>query len=214
MRNLEKTLTAMINDDAICSAIDSVKVDAITTETTTEDVIYTINVFHYLKKQLAFDKFTEKVNNKLAKIRKNEDTKYDAPHWDGECMEWLKTDLSFTDYADMIEHDNQCNTYNYDTNLSHVLQYTMFNVGSDYYLFLCVHNGGDVRGNYSSAVCFKLDNEYCYDNGYLNPESVYGEIDGVQVSNVYDGLKLRDDVSGDDNFVHVTADSVFSLDIE
>jgi hypothetical protein len=46
------------------------------------------------------------------------------------------------------------NTYNWDSDLSQVLQGSWIDIGGQQYLLLQIHNGCDVRGGYTDAKLF------------------------------------------------------------
>lgn len=81
------------------------------------------------------------------------------------------------------------NTYNGESFLSQVLQYSTLDINGDNYLSLQTHNGADVRGGYSTARLFRTIEDY------LPSEFVYGTIDGEEVSTAYYGHELSYDSS-------------------
>lgn len=146
-----------------------------------DDVEYTISVFHYLVNQLETDGICGAFNQ------------LPVNDWDSELAyglseegETFLTDLGF-------EFHSTINTYNGEDFLSQVLQYTHLTLNDEFYVLLQVHQGCDVRGGYTDARLFKLANEYAYDDGYLNPQDVFGAIDGVHVDNMYNGYSLTDE---------------------
>lgn len=94
-------------------------------------------------------------NELLEHARTNENNRL---HWDGECADHLASVTG-------LKVIGQENTYNYESDLDSVLQYTILSDSDDWYysdetlIVLCKHNGGDVRGNYSEAKVYKLMNE-------------------------------------------------------
>jgi len=175
------------------------------------ELIYSINAYQYLNSQLDLDdKFCKRVNDKLNEIRDiaDEDRRVEYPHWDSECMSVVENMLDAE--IEEISNVSQVNTYNYDSNLSHVLQYTQFTYDkedeqTEYYCMLSVHLGGDVRGNYSNAVLFRIDNDW---GEFLKPEDVRGYIGGVAVDNMHNGYSLTDE-DGDD--VEINQDTEIEL---
>lgn len=158
-------------------------------EPTLKNVSYTISVFHYLVNQLAIDDLCRKFN------RMNHNPK----DWDSEelygvsqkCEDWL--------ISQGAKFERKVwNTYNGDSNLSQILQYRNITIGKECYVVLQIHGGADARGGYSTARLFKLDNEYTYEGGFLEPENVYGDLtkkDGtvIEVSNGHNGYFLTDE---------------------
>jgi len=170
------------------NSLESVEVDTEGAEDS-EGIDFTINIFHYLKGQLSLDSICYDFNE-LQKNSDNWDTDlnmYGVSEEAGNFLEHFELELS-----------NPVNTYNHDSRLSQVLQYSCMTLNSEHYIALQIHQGADVRGGYTNAKLFKLDNEYCYDGGFLNPEDVYGSIIDEEeeyhdVSNSYGGYALTND---------------------
>jgi len=104
------------------------------------------------------------------------------------------------------------NSYNSDSNLSQTVQgcnlsYNGSNFEYPEYILLQLHQGADVRGGYTDAKLFKVDVDYFNTN-----PTVYGVIDGIDVSTAYNGYSLTNDgdVCDGEN-VAVTPDSIISL---
>ena len=229
MRNVKDTIVSMLTENTGRSLGDSgdaygrnyernqgvdfenqpeVEVDTIFDDTkTTEDISYSISVFHYLNNSMEFDSITEKINDALEDARNNSD---EDVSWSQYAMEFVENNMDF----DITEKSDTVNTYNYDSNLSQVLQYNMFEVDDEYYVLLQIHGGCDVRGGYTDAVCFKFPNVYgCL---AMPMEDVYGDIDGIRVSNSYDGNFLYGDDDSDqeewyEKYVPIKKDSKINL---
>ena len=157
---------------------------------------YSISVYHYLTSVLEFNEFTEEVNDAIQSARDfyddgNED-KIDYPHWSQECMEVVEN---------LIENDIEVgetyNTCNGESNLDQVILYTPFVYEDTHYIMLQVHGGCDVRGGYTDAVCFTLEDLYGCEMAMLPIQDVYGDVDGEPCSNSYDGCNITSD--GDDS---------------
>lgn len=153
------------------------------------EITETVSTYHYLSEILEVDQFTESVNEFLRS--KN-------VHWAGEAIEALEGLDVFADEPYIMSCGVRCfiskvsdlyNTYNYENNLSQVLQFCTFareTTPGDFevYVILQIHGGADVRGGYTAARCFGL-------NGYLTGQvDVYGTIDGKEVENTYNGWCL------------------------
>lgn len=139
----------------------------------------TISTYHYLSEVLVLDAFAIKVNNMLKRKR----SKGIDAHWIRECDEILEN------WNEQISWSgDQFNTYNYNTNLSQVLQGHVFVYDNDPYVLLQIHGGADVRGGYTDTQCFKL-------KGYLTGMvDVYGSNDnGDQAENTYNGYSMTDE---------------------
>ena len=132
-------------------------------------------------------KFSNKINTK-------------SDNWDSENFSGVSIEAE--NFLEEIDSDfvassyshSATNTYNHESNLSQVLQFTAIKLLGEHYVILQIHGGCDVRGGYTDARLFKLDNEYCCcDRGFLNPEDVYGTIDGIKVDNCYFGHSLTNE---------------------
>ena len=175
---------------------------------------YTISVFHYLVNQLIVDEFCDRFNKINLK----------ADNWNGDTYGVSKEGQ---DYLNKIgaKLQNGFNSYNGNSALSQVIQGTYCRIKGRGYILLQIHGGCDVRGGYTDARLFVIDNG-CGDIDFdcLAPEDVYGRlipkgadlktpalIDGVDVlktsagviefSNNYDGYSLRDE---NDNEIDIT----------
>lgn len=112
----------------------------------------TISVFHYLTKQLSENELCKEFNSLPVD---DWDSEYYGTSIAGE--EWLK-DNGFE------PEGNGFNTYNGDSVLSQVLQGQLFKHDFDLYVLLQIHNGCDVRGGYTDAKLFKLNDYYLVEN--------------------------------------------------
>ena len=175
---------------------------------TTEDVCYYISVYHYLTKYLEFDNLTEDINDMLDAVRGNYDN--DA-HWSQDALDFVEDFLDNELDMCITEKTKALNTYNFDSHLSQGLQYSLFEVNDEYYALIQIHGGCDIRGGYTDAVCFKIPNHY----GCLTMpmEDVYGSVDGVGVSNTYDGYYLYGDDDSElyEQYIPTTKDSKIEL---
>lgn len=165
---------------------------------TSEELGYTISIFHYLTKNLTLDATCERFN-RLKCLDWDSDVAYGISQKQAEWLE--RNGLAVTD---------TWNTYNGDSNLSQVLQGA--NVALDgealefpTYILLQIHQGADVRGGYTDAKLFKIDN----DSGYFGSEDVYGSIDDVDVSNAYDNYHITND--DNNKYVKITKNSTIKL---
>lgn len=139
----------------------------------------TVSTYHYLSEILNLDPFAIKVNNMFKRKR----AKDIDVHWVGECDEILEN------WNEQIEwKGDMFNTYNYENNLSQILQGRVFIYDNTPYVLLQIHGGADVRGGYTDTQCFEL-------KGYLTGNvDVYGSNDnGDEVSNTYNGYSLTGD---------------------
>ena len=154
---------------------------------------FTVSTFHYLSEVLELDIFAKKINKYLNGQRKKDIN----AHWVQDCSELLIDKYSIELIGDTV------NTYNYENNLSQILQYIIFkNSNDDIYCLLQIHGGADVRGGYTDTQCFKL-------NSYLTGNvEVYGTVNGISV--VYDIDSLTDE-NGDE--IKIKETDNYSFDI-
>lgn len=156
-----------------------------------EEIVPIVNVYHFLMRKLEIDDLCREFNERFEVM---DDWDSDIYGVSSDAWNWL-LDLGF----DAI---NTINTYNGESLLSQVLQYTVIR-GSDEYVLLQVHNGCDVRGGYTDAKMFKYNDMTCnvggevvypdgtvvevdtWENGYCITDSDGNEIvyeDGMQVN--------------------------------
>lgn len=164
------------------------------------DIDYTVSLFHHLTSTLEIDETCNAFNALLCDDW-NSEKAYGISE---QQAEWLEN-------HGLVIGDTW-NSYNYDSNLSQVLQGANVNrlensSNFEYpeYILLQIHQGADVRGGYTDAKLFKVSCDYFS----TNPD-VYGDIDGITVSTLYDGnTLLSDDNQGEP--VPVTPNSIISL---
>jgi len=168
----------------------------------------TVNIYHFLSDILEVNQITEAVNEFI---------KANKIHWTGEFIEALEGLDTFADEpfigvcgTRVFIHkvSESFNTYNYENNTSQIMQFCTFTceVSPDNYepyVILQIHGGCDARGGYTQARCFKL-------KGMITGQvDVYGTIDGVEVSNAYNGYSLTDENGND---IEINEGSKVSLD--
>ena len=167
---------------------------------------YTISVFHYLTKQLEIDGICEEFNSLPVE-------NWDAEDYCGVSAEGAKLLDKYN-----VEIGGTFNSYNGDSSLSQVIQGTYVKIADNAYVVLQIHGGCDVRGEYTDAKLFRIDNDYDYVS-CLAPEDVWGTItpkdadtetpalpgcenvkadDVIQFSNCYDGYSLWDDYNNEE----------------
>jgi len=102
------------------------------------------NLYHYLVNYLEYDEVCEKFNKEFKDFCNLPKYKEESYY---HCLgEWVK-DKRFSE-VDSI------NTYNHESLLDQVIQYTHFKYGGEDYIALQIHNGCDVRGGYTDPVIF------------------------------------------------------------
>lgn len=189
-RNQKKSFKDFMNEPQVSYDIDTWTPEGKTPE---YEITYTISLFHYLTNgHYELDLLCNEYNTLKCK------------DWDGftygvskDQEQWLKAHGVDTN----IDNANSWNSYNGDSMLSQVIQGTNIEINGDEYVLLQIHQGCDVRGGYTDAKLFKVV-DYAL-------EGVYGTIDGVDVSNRYDGYHLTSDEN--DKEIKVNKDSKVSL---
>lgn len=132
-----------------------------------------MSVFHHLCKTLEIDKFCERFN------------KLPCADWDGD---YYGTSVQQCEWLEGHEFEESrrgsFNTYNYDSNLSQVLQGTFLTSnGIDEYVLLQIHNGADVRGGYTDAKLFKTSDYFLFEDISFDVSESEGlDINGADVS--------------------------------
>jgi len=131
-----------------------------------EEIVPIVNVYHFLMRKLEIDDLCREFNERFEVM---DDWDSDIYGVSSDAWNWL-LDLGF----DAI---NTINTYNGESLLSQVLQYTVIR-GSDEYVLLQVHNGCDVRGGYTDAKMFKYTDMDCFVGGeVVYPDGTVVEVD-------------------------------------
>lgn len=128
----------------------------------TLDVKYgdaTLSVFHFLTSQLTY----------------NPEENAAFYEWaDGRDGSWLELMEEYCQFNGAGERGWGANSYNYDSNLSQVIQYQTYERDNTVYLLLQLHNGADVRGGYTAPKVFSFDP---YD--FIERGSIYCSGDAV-----------------------------------
>lgn len=113
------------------------------------EAIPRISLFHHLVKTLSQDELCREFND------------LPCDDWDGDYY-----GVSAEGDAWLTEHGfceiNSFNSYNYDSNLSQVIQGTWGEFDGEPYVLLQVHQGCDVRGGYTDAKLFKIDDDHSF----------------------------------------------------
>jgi hypothetical protein len=124
------------------------------------DYIYRdLSVFHYLS-ELELDD----ICNSFNKINS------DCKDWDAEtnddnflygvskeAWQYLTKEIKVK-YLD-VKINRSFNTYNYESDLVQCLQGANLTINNEEYILIQIHNGADVRGGYTDAKLFKLNDE-------------------------------------------------------
>lgn len=175
-RNANKSINDFYNEPAVYLEYDIAEGE------TSKDLVYGISVFHFLRDRIELDEVCDTFNKKKVK------------DWNGDYYGVSEAGQKWLDKR-FQKMGESWNTYNWESNLSQVLQGTdLVDVYTDEkYVLIQIHGGADVRGGYTDAKLFKVKENSYGVNGTLLIEDVYGTIDGKEVSNYYDGHSLTDD---------------------
>jgi len=105
----------------------------------------TLSTFHHLNEKLTYSpEWTEEFTDYAGK--REEDGWLELMETFPESMGWKKL---FTE-----------NSYNRESLLSQVIQYTVYYTGEETLVALQIHGGADVRGGYTRPRIFSIDEEY------------------------------------------------------
>ena len=152
-----------------------------------DEVLYTINIYHYMIDKLEVDEICKKYN------------KLKCEDWDGA---WYWISESQTKWLEKrFDIWASWNTYNGDSRLSQDLQTTSLleinssNYEYPEYILIQIHQGCDIRGWYTDAKMFRIKSDT-----FLS-ENVYWTLhlknwQTYSISNSYDGCSLRLDDDG------------------
>ena len=131
-----------------------------------------LSVFHYLS-ELELDDICNDFN-KINTNCKNWDAETNDDNYiygvSKEAWQHLKylPDTRLNNTGDRYKHLNikadikvnrSFNTYNYDSDLMQCLQGANLTINEEEYILIQIHNGADVRGGYTDAKLFKLNDE-------------------------------------------------------
>lgn len=155
-RNQKKTIQDFINEEEETYFFDGRNLER------------TVSVFHYLS-DLELDDICDKFN------RRNNNPK----DWEGElpsinnseiygvskrAANWLTENYP-------VDVEYTVNTYNHDSDLSQILQYSKIEIWLDgqneTYFLIQIHGGADARGGYTDAKLFKQNRWSYYIHEYL-----------------------------------------------
>ena len=165
---------------------------------TSKDINYTVSTFHYMYNTLCLDSFCNNFN--LMSVK----------NWNSNSAYGLSTEGE--EYITNAGYTigKSWNSYNYESNLDYVLQGAPVYSDSDFeypeYILIQIHLGADVRGGYTDAKLFKVNDDIYFDT---NPQ-IYGVIDGIEVTTSYDNISLTTE---DGKAIPVTNKSKINLTV-
>jgi len=131
---------------------DGVGEDGWTTkELNLKDIDWSVSTYHYLTSVLELDAICEEFN-----AAQEEAAKADGS-WGDRYFGVYEAAEEFFDNYDFEAVGKVWNTYNGESKLDTVLQGYTLTLNGDTYILLQVHGGCDVRGGYTDALMFKLN---------------------------------------------------------
>ena len=165
---------------------------------TYKDLQRTVSVFHYLTNNHEIDEICEDFN-KLNTNPNNWNANADIYGVSKEA--WKDLQLSAFKLGSEVKILHTFNTYNYDSDLSQVLQGSHLEIDGELYTLIQIHGGADVRGGYTDAKLLKKEwhMESCQMHEYLQ-EYIYDLADELEyiddiynyhTNKLYTGKKLE-----------------------
>ena len=122
---------------------------------------------------------------------------------DGDCYGVSMAGAEWLEMRGFKESGETFNTYNWNSNHSQILQGTELTRESEWgeekYLLLQIHGGADVRGGYTDAKLFKLDDHAEYYNALTEDCGFSAELTGIdtETKDMFNGTRR-------DNYMHIT----------
>jgi len=157
-----------------------------------------VSVFHFLTNNHEIDEICEDFN-KLNTSPDNWDCEEDVYGVSKEACKHLQ--LSALSLGSEVKILYTFNTYNYDSDLSQILQGSHLEIDGEFYTLIQIHGGADVRGGYTEAKLLKkgcyMDecgiHEYLQEYVYeLSDELEYiNDIYNAETNELYKGVELE-----------------------
>lgn len=162
-RNANKSIADFANDPAELYIKDR-----------NEDYIErTVSVFHYISTMYELDSICDKFN----RIKSND--------WDGDFYGVSAKHQAFLENIGYDKNPREWNTYNGESDLSQTLQGVSLRlfVDGQYedYAIIQIHNGADVRGGYTDAKLFKVNDWADYIWEYKSSSEIEDELEYITV---------------------------------
>jgi hypothetical protein len=162
-RNAKKTIEDFANDPAELYIKDR-----------NDDYIErTVSVFHYISTMYELDSICDKFN----RIKSND--------WDGDFYGVSAKHQAFLENIGYDKNPREWNTYNGESDLSQTLQGVSLRlfVDGQYedYAIIQIHNGADVRGGYTDAKLFKVNDWADYIWEYKSSSEIEDELEYITV---------------------------------
>jgi len=135
------------------------------------DPCVTHNVYHWLNERVTFD---PDMNARWLAYLEENNADADSFAAMEEFAESLDATGIYGDGSPMT-----VNTYNGESSLSQILQFTYFEVDGDVYVLLQIHGGCDARGGYTDAKAFRADEnlfDYAQASIYADGEGSFDQL--------------------------------------
>ncbi len=128
------------------------------------------NVFRFLTEALEYE---DQLTNIFNENKNKEYTDYQNMYDIADILNDHYNDLNFEEFHEFKLSGDSFNTYNYESNLSQVLQGQFFTEYEDTeyeqkYVILQIHNGADIRGGYTDCKVFSVDDDAWYNENYFS----------------------------------------------
>lgn len=136
-RNQKKTIQDFMNEDEETYQFDMKY----------NEIYRNVSIFHYLS-GLELNELCEKFNRRQgADWEGSYGLLEDTYGVSSRASEWLQNNHD-------VKVEHTFNTYNYDSDLSQILQGSRLEIDGDMYYLIQIHNGADARGGYTDAKLF------------------------------------------------------------
>lgn len=168
-RNQKKTIQDFMNEEAV----------SYTLQRKYKELERCVSVFHYLS-NLELDEVCDKFN----RLNKN------AKDWDGDFHGVSSKAQGYLNRLSKEDFENgfplwtprEWNTYNGDSDLSQTLQGANLRICDEEYILVQVHNGCDVRGGYTDAKLFKMNDDFYGVPEYMSHDEIVDyELEYIEV---------------------------------
>lgn len=146
---------------------------------------FTVSIFHYLASVLELNGVCEAFN----KINKK------AKDWNSDAAYGLS--LAGEEFLESIgaEIGRAWNSYNGEDPFSQVTQGSPVDINGESYVLLQIHGGADVRGGYTYARLFRIQEYAGCEGMFYPPSEIWAEVNGKRYANTdsMDGSMEEDD---------------------
>lgn len=132
-----------------------------------------VSVFHYISEMYELDSICDKFN------------RIKSTDWDGDFYGVSAKHQAFLESIGYDSNTREWNTYNGDSDLSQTLQGVSLRLFVDgqyeEYALIQIHNGADVRGGYTDAKLFKVNDWANYIPEYKSQDEIMDDLEYTTV---------------------------------